>query len=51
MTRFNSSAIKWLGLLAATVALSGCAGTGSVSESAAGRIKITSDPAGAVAYA
>ena len=51
MTRFNSSTIKWLGLLAAAAALSGCAGTGSVSESAAGRIKITSEPAGAIAYA
>lgn len=51
MTLFHSSGIKWLGLLAAAATLSGCAGTGSVSESSAGRIKISSDPAGAIAYA
>lgn len=51
MTLFHSSSIKWLGLLAAAATLSGCAGTGSVSDSSAGRIKITSDPAGAIAYA
>lgn len=43
--------LKWLGLLAAATVLSGCAGTGSSSESQAGRIRITSEPAGAVAYA
>lgn len=51
MTLFHSSGIKWLGLLTAAATLSGCAGTGSISESSAGRIKIISDPAGAIAYA
>ncbi len=51
MTVIHSSRLRWLGLLAASAVLSGCAGTGSTSESAAGRIKITSDPAGAMAYA
>jgi hypothetical protein len=49
MRLIHSPGIKWLGLLAATTVLSGCAGTGS--ESQAGRIRITSEPAGAVAYA
>ncbi|MGV8992058.1 MAG: PEGA domain-containing protein [Thiobacillus sp.] len=51
MTLFHSSSIKWLSLLAAAATLSGCAGTGSVSDNSAGRIKITSEPAGAIAYA
>ena len=51
MTPFQSSNIKWLGLLAAVAVLSGCAGMGSVSENKAGKIKITSTPVGAVAYA
>lgn len=50
MRLIYSPSIKWLGLLAATV-LSGCAGMGSSSESQAGRIRITSEPAGAIAYA
>jgi len=51
MTLFHSSSVKWLSLLAAAATLSGCAGTGSISESSAGRIKVSSDPAGAIAYA
>lgn len=51
MTLLHSSPLRWLGLLAAAGVLSGCAGTGGTSESSAGRIRITSDPAGAVAYA
>jgi hypothetical protein len=43
--------MKWLALLAIAAGLSGCASTGSSSESQAVRIKITSDPAGAMAYA
>jgi hypothetical protein len=51
MTSFHSPSIKWFGLLAFTAALSGCASTGSSDESQAGRIRITSEPAGATAYA
>ena len=51
MILFHSSRIKWFGLLATAAVLSGCAGTGSVSKSPAGKIKITSTPVGAVAYA
>lgn len=51
MIPFHSSTIKWFGLLTAVAVLSGCAGTGGVSESTAGKIKITSTPVGAVAYA
>jgi hypothetical protein len=51
MIPFHSSTTRWFGLLAAATLLSGCAGTGSVSESTVGKIKVTSTPAGAVAYA
>jgi len=51
MNLSHPPSIKWFGLLALTAALCGCAGMGSVSESTAGKIKITSTPAGAVAYA
>lgn len=51
MRLIHSPGIKWLGLLTAASVLSGCAGTGDSSESQAGRIRITSDPAGAIAYA
>jgi hypothetical protein len=51
MRLIHSPGIKWLGLLTAATVLSGCAGTGSSSESQAGRIRVTSEPAGAVAYA
>lgn len=51
MKIFYSPGIKWLGLLAVATALSGCAGTGGGSESLDGRIKIISEPAGALAYA
>ena len=51
MTSFHTSGIKWLGVLAGTALLSACAGTGSLSDNAAGRITVASDPAGAMAYA
>lgn len=51
MTLFHSSCIKWLGLLAAAAALSGCAGFGGGSDDSTGRIKISSEPVGAIAYA
>jgi len=51
MRFFHSPSIKWLGLLTASTMLSGCAGMSSSSESQTGRIRITSTPAGAVAYA
>lgn len=51
MTLFNSYSFKWLGLLAAAIVLSGCAGMESSNERQSGRIKIISEPAGAVAYA
>lgn len=50
MRLFHSPGIKWLGLLAAASLLSGCAGTGD-SSAQSGRIRITSEPAGAIAYA
>lgn len=51
MTPLHLSGIKWLGLLTAAAALSGCAGFGNGSDSSAGRIKISSEPAGGIAYA
>ncbi len=51
MILFHSPSIKWLGLMTAVAMLSGCAGMGSLGESQNGKIKITSTPAGAVAYA
>lgn len=51
MRLIYSPGIKWLGLLAAASVLSGCAGTGGSSETPSGRIMITSEPAGAIAYA
>lgn len=51
MTLLHSSKLRWLALLASAGVLAGCAGTGSTSENSAGRIRITSDPAGAMAYA
>lgn len=51
MTLFHSSGIKWFGLLTAAAALSGCAGFGGGSDSSTGQIKISSEPAGAIAYA
>jgi hypothetical protein len=51
MSLFHSPGIKWLGLLAVASLLSGCAGTGDSSETQSGRIRITSEPAGAIAYA
>ena len=46
----RSLCMKWLALLAFTSGLSGCASTGS-NESQGRHIKITSEPAGATAYA
>jgi hypothetical protein len=46
----RSPSKKWLALLAFTAGLSACASTGS-NESQGGRIRITSEPAGATAYA
>ncbi len=51
MRLFHSSRLKWIGLLAAVTVFSGCAGMGTSSESHTGRIKIISEPAGAIAYA
>jgi len=51
MRLFHSPSLKWIGMLAATSVFSGCAGMGASSESLSGRIKITSEPAGAVAFA
>lgn len=51
MRLIHSPGIKWLGLLAAASLLAGCAGTGSSSGSQSGQIRITSEPAGAIAYA
>lgn len=51
MRLFHSSRLKWVGLLAAATVLSGCAGMGASSDSQPGRIKIMSEPAGAIAYA
>jgi hypothetical protein len=51
MRLIHTPGIKWLGLLAAATLLSGCAGTGSSSGSQSGQIRITSEPAGAIAYA
>jgi len=51
MRLIHTPGIKWLGLLAAASLLSGCAGTGSSSGSTSGQIRITSEPAGAIAYA
>ena len=51
MKLFHSSAIKWLGRVTAATMLSGCAGTGSSNETRSGQIRITSEPAGAIAYA
>jgi hypothetical protein len=47
----HSPGMQWVALLAIAAGLSGCASTGSSNESQAGRIKITSEPAGATAYA
>jgi len=51
MRLIHTPGIKWLGLLAAASLLAGCAGTGSSSGSQSGQIRITSEPAGAIAYA
>lgn len=49
--RLFHSTRKWLGLLAVAIGVSGCASTQGSNETQAGRIKITSGPAGAAAYA
>jgi hypothetical protein len=51
MILFHTGSIKGFGLLAIAFALSGCGSMGGGSEKPSGRIKITSEPAGAVAYA
>ena len=51
MSPIDYPGIKWAGMLTAAALLSACASTGDGSESQTGRIKITSEPAGAVAYA
>ena len=51
MALFHSSSIKWLGLLAIASMLSGCGSMESNFQGQSGRIKITSEPAGAIAYA
>lgn len=51
MSLFHSPRIKWLGPLAAASLLSACASTGGSSETQSGRIRITAEPAGAMAYA
>jgi hypothetical protein len=51
MFLFNSTRRRWLSVLAVTATLTGCAGSGSLTESQAGRITITSKPIGAAVYA
>lgn len=52
MTSFLSSRMKWIALLAGATVLPGCVSmSGNSSDSYGGRIKITSEPAGAMAYA
>jgi hypothetical protein len=51
MKLIHPSIFNWMALLATASVLSGCAGMESSSEHHAGQIKITSEPAGAVAYA
>jgi len=51
MRLFHSSSLKWGALLAAVTVFSGCASTGESSETQTGRIRIISEPAGAMAYA
>ena len=51
MRLFDLFALNRLGLIALVGALSACAGPGSPGESQAGKIRISSGPAGAVAYA
>jgi len=51
MRLFHSSSLKWGALLAAATVFSGCASTGGSSETQNGRIRIMSEPAGAIAYA
>ncbi len=51
MFLFHSTRMRWLSVLAVTATLTGCAGSGSLTESQTGRIKITSEPIGAAVYA
>ncbi len=50
MLLIQSPRLHWLGLLAATALVTGCASMES-NDSHTGRIQITSEPAGAMAYA
>jgi hypothetical protein len=51
MNPFHAHTLMRLGFLACATALSGCAGMDSNNASQARKIRITSDPAGAIAYA
>lgn len=51
MHAFHFPRLPWIALWTTVVLLTGCAGVNSRGETQAGRIQITSDPAGAVAYA
>lgn len=51
MTLLNSQIFKWLSIPVAAALLSGCAGMESSNTQQSGRIKIISEPAGAMAYA
>lgn len=51
MHAFHLPRLQWIALLVTINLLTGCAGISSRSETQPGRIQITSDPAGAVAYA
>lgn len=51
MFLFHSTRMHWLSVLATTATLTGCAGSGSLTESQTGRITITSEPIGAAVYA
>lgn len=51
MRLFHSSRPEWIGLLAAVSVFSGCASTSGGSEAQTGRIRILSEPTGAMAYA
>ncbi|MHB1214997.1 MAG: PEGA domain-containing protein [Thiobacillus sp.] len=51
MRLFHPTRFKWLGLLAVAIGISGCASTQGSSETESGRIRIMSEPAGAIVYA
>ncbi len=51
MNRFHAHPLIWLGFLVCASQFSGCAGMDNGSPIQAGKIRITSEPAGAVAHA